>query len=227
MTYIKTLSPPSGFQFCYDTAAKISSDPDGSTSAILFGYVASFPVLYCTSEGDPAGTVAIWSYVAPDLCSTTSFNTVSAQGDAASYTIMIGYNGVGTITTQSQAIPIISNKYTIAGPDWYPYDDDTGDVSYTYHGTDTQFGPSPFGFTTGLTPCGTPFAGVLNNQVGTSHVPQCDAAGNVKGTYIGATGFAQDICMGRSVTAAQVYIDAGLDSDGNPAINAELIIYYI
>ena len=48
-----------------------------------------------------------------NFANTTSCEALDAQGDAKSYTIMITYNGVGAIITQSIVVPIVSNKYTI------------------------------------------------------------------------------------------------------------------
>ena len=135
MIYNHTVLPPPGFHFC---------NPYGSKPLNLSGYAALFQVLYCTSEGEPAGTVAIWSYVAPELCNTTSFHELSAHGNAFKHTILIIYNGVGTITTQSGAFSILSNKRTIAGPNWFQYHDYHGDVSYAYSGINPAIGPYTF-----------------------------------------------------------------------------------
>ena len=151
---------------------------------------------------------------------------LSGQGGATSYTIMISYNGVGTIITETLAVPLISSRYTVAGPDWYPYEDYNGDVSYSYNGTNPQAGPYTYSFTTGFAPCGTPFALVTGNQTGAVTVPQCDQSGNFKGWDLGTIGYGQDSCVGNGVSDTQVYIDVGVDSDNNPVVSAEITIAY-
>jgi len=183
-------------------------------------------VLYCTSAGDPAGTLAIWSYAARDLCSTTSFGPGSGQGDATSSSVTFSHNDVGTITTETLAVPLMSSKYTVAGPDWYPYEDWNGGVLYSYNGTNPQADPVAYSFKTGFSPCGTPFALVIGNQIGTVTVPQCDVAGDFKGWDLGTVGYFPDSCVGSGISDTRVYIDAGVDSANNPVINANITVAY-
>jgi len=145
---------------------------------------------------------------------------------ATSYTVMFSHNGVGTITTETLAVPLISGKTTIAGPDWSPYGDYNGDVLYSYNGTNPQAGPYPYSINTGFSPCGTPFALVIGTQFGTVTVPQCDLAGNFKGWDLGTIAYDQDTCVGSGISDTQVYIDAGVDSDNNPVISAEITVFY-
>ncbi len=139
---------------------------------------------------------------------------------------MFSHNGVGTITTETLAVPLISGKTTIAGPDWSPYGDYNGDVLYSYNGTNPQAGPYPYSINTGFSPCGTPFALVIGTQFGTVTVPQCDLAGNFKGWDLGTIAYDQDTCVGSGISDTQVYIDAGVDSDNNPVISAEITVFY-
>ena len=173
-----------------------------------------------------SGTVAIYSYVAPELCNATAFYNLSVQGGGVFYTVMITYNGVGTITTESRVIPIVSNRYTIDGPGWTSYEDYSGDISNTYTGTNPQAGPYTFAMTGGYAPCGTPFATVINDQFGTVTLPQCNTAGNVQGWFLETVAFGQDQCLGNGITDAQFYVDVGVDESGNPAITVELVVYY-
>jgi len=214
--YTYKVFPPVGFHFC---------NPEATIPLNLYRYGAFFPVLYCTSEGDPAGTVAIWSYVAPDLCNTTFFESLLAFGTALQHDITIVYNGVGTVTTQSQAVPIVSNKYTIAGPNWLTYHDGEGDLVYAYSGTDPSSGPYTFSGASYLTICGSPFAIVVNNQFGTVTAPLCDHAGSVKGWILKGLGERQDQCIGKGVSDAQAYAKADLDADGRPMTTAKLVVY--
>jgi len=211
--------PPAGFHFCNPLLSESASNRN------LYGYGALIPVLYCMSEGDPAGTIAIWSYVAPELCNTTSFTYVDAQGTALQHKISISYNGVGTITTRSQAVPIVSNKYTAAGPNWLVYRDEYGDLVYAYSGTNPSSGPYTFSSASDMAVCGTPFAIVVNNQFGTVTAPLCDRAGSVQDWIVQGVGERQDQCVGKGVTDAQVYAKADRDAHGRPMTTVKLLVY--
>ena len=205
--YTKTIYAPWGYHFCRNVTGTVTANAILSEPLNLKGYAAFFAVLYCTSSGNPAGTIAIWSYVARELCQTTSFDKLSAHGNAKSHTIMIIHNGVGNITTKSQAFPMVSNVYTVAGPDCFAYRDFRGDVSFAYSGTDQLEGPTSFPIYDGHAPCGTPFAILINNQFATVTLPLCDRVGNVQGWVLGGVGTERYFCLSKSFSNAQVYVE--------------------
>ena len=222
--YSEMVEPPIGFLPCHHAGGEVNAASVGS-ALNLHGYGAFFTVLYCPLKGDPAGTIAIWSYVAPELCNTTFFYDVSVKANVGVIDITIMYNGVGTITTRSQAIPLVSNQYTVAGPNWLEYQDDNGDVSYTY----TGFNPSSRPYTVPMnlrhTPCGTPFATVINEQFVAAAQLQCDHVGNLKGWLLFGVGYQQDQCSGNGISDARVDTEGVQDSFGRSVGAVNLDVY--
>ena len=194
ITYQNTYYPPTGYKFCAsDDSDIIGNNQDNSGN--LFGYGAISIVTYCDSSyGTISGNLFLQSYVDPALCNLTSFINVGSTSSPTYYTLIIQYNGIGSIQTDAIYVPLLNNIYSVAG-NWSSYEDQFGNIQYSYNGSGSPYSYY-VDYNHNISPCGTVYSASINNQFPVAYVQTCDQFGNPAGVVGNAIGYPQNGCGG-------------------------------